>query len=322
MKGKKAHSDVTVMVVPHGTGSVRKIAIRNSWIRAVAATVVLVLLGALYISWDYGQLRYYAPQLNSLRQEKEAQEERLEELSQQAEQLNQKAKQLDALEEEVRQLLQEVEPVGSGRSTDSRGGGSGWIMPQETDDYVEPGSGAHGTGDDSSCEQVGNQLVAAQESLGVNEEGMGSIKLVLEDRLDYQAARPQGWPARGRITSTYGYRRNPFGGNRKFHEGIDIAAPIGTPVVATAAGEVVFADRRGGYGLTVIIEHGFGFRTLYAHNSSLQVSPGDYVEAGVEIARVGSTGASTGPHLHYEVHYRGDPVDPADFLPRNIVVDP
>lgn len=117
------------------------------------------------------------------------------------------------------------------------------------------------------------------------------------------------WPVIGQVSSEFGQRW----GRR--HEGLDIAAEEGKPIRALEAGTVVFAGRRGTYGKTVIINHGHGFRSLYAHSSSLEVSPGEYVEQGQTIARVGSTGHSTGPHLHLEILYRGIPLNPERYLP-------
>lgn len=117
-------------------------------------------------------------------------------------------------------------------------------------------------------------------------------------------------PVAGRITSHFGVRRDPLGHGERRHKGIDIAAPAGTPVQAVAAGKVIFSGRAGGYGNLVAIDHGNGFTTRYAHNQALLVSVGEMVTVGQEIAQVGSTGRSTGPHLHFEVLREGQAVDP------------
>tara|TARA_R110002012_G_scaffold258598_10_gene439451 strand:- start:41079 stop:42377 length:1299 start_codon:yes stop_codon:yes gene_type:complete len=126
---------------------------------------------------------------------------------------------------------------------------------------------------------------------------------------------PIGIPAPGReITSRYGNRRDPFLGRLAFHGGIDFRTPTGTPILATGSGVVVHAGRNGGYGKMVEIDHGNGITTRYAHLSSVEVRKGDHVAIGVRIGKSGSTGRSTGPHLHYEVRRNGKAADPMRFL--------
>ncbi len=135
-----------------------------------------------------------------------------------------------------------------------------------------------------------------------------------EQRSIYQAT-PNIWPVEGRITSFFGSRAHPWAeGDRDFHPGLDIAVEPGTPVRTTASGKVKLAQWQGGYGKLVVIDHGHGFVTLYAHNSRLAVKSGDIVRRGQVIAYVGSSGATTGPHLHYEVRINGDPVNPLRYV--------
>lgn len=133
----------------------------------------------------------------------------------------------------------------------------------------------------------------------------------------FQAVSGSGvfiWPVNGPITSPFGYRNHPIFGRAIFHSGIDIGVDEGTPVHAADAGVVVEADWLGGYGNAVIIDHGNGLSTVYGHNSSLAVSAGQSVAKGEVIAYAGSTGNSTGPHVHFEVRSGGEPVDPMGYL--------
>ncbi len=130
----------------------------------------------------------------------------------------------------------------------------------------------------------------------------------LERQLRLWDAAPKGWPVRGRITSTFGYRI--FRGRRDFHTGIDIAVWYRTPVAATADGVVVAAGWQSGYGWSVVIQHKEGWSTLYGHLSRYLVDVGDHVKRGQIIGLSGSSGNSTGPHLHYEIRLNGVPVDP------------
>ncbi|MBV9271155.1 MAG: peptidoglycan DD-metalloendopeptidase family protein [Candidatus Eremiobacteraeota bacterium] len=122
------------------------------------------------------------------------------------------------------------------------------------------------------------------------------------------------WPVTGTITSPFGWRRSPFGGAPEFHQGLDIAANMGTTITAPAAGTVIFAGWYGGYGNYVLIDHGGGMATGYGHLSQILVGNGQQILRGAPIGLVGSTGASTGPHLHFEVRINGKPVDPAAYL--------
>jgi len=124
------------------------------------------------------------------------------------------------------------------------------------------------------------------------------------------------WPVEGysRISSSFGYRIHPIFNVQKLHTGIDIPAPVGTNILAASDGIVIYSDWLGTYGKVVMVDHGGGIVTLYAHNSSLLVSEGEYVSRGQPIAKVGNTGNSTGPHLHFEVRKNGVYVDPIPWL--------
>lgn len=126
---------------------------------------------------------------------------------------------------------------------------------------------------------------------------------------------PREWPLQGYITSKFGYRRSPVNKRWLFHHGIDIAAPYGRAIYAPLDGKVVFAKTDHGYGKSIILDHGHGIKTRYAHSSRLLVKKGQQVKKGQTIAYVGSTGQSTGPHLHYEVRIDGVAVDPLMYLP-------
>jgi murein DD-endopeptidase MepM/ murein hydrolase activator NlpD len=122
------------------------------------------------------------------------------------------------------------------------------------------------------------------------------------------------WPLSGPITSPFGWRHNPFGGAPDFHPGIDIGIDVGTTVAAAASGTIIMAQWYGGYGNYVLIDHGGGISTGYGHLSKIFVSVGQVVQRGQAIAASGNTGASTGPHLHFEVRKKGKPIDPTPWL--------
>lgn len=125
---------------------------------------------------------------------------------------------------------------------------------------------------------------------------------------------PSIWPVQGWVTSGFGYRPDPFTGKSEMHQGMDIVAPRGTPIVAPADGKVVYAGWKPGFGRTVEIDHGWGVRTFYGHCNSLLVSAGKRVKRGEVIATVGSSGHATGNHLHYGVKLNDNWVNPADYI--------
>jgi len=144
--------------------------------------------------------------------------------------------------------------------------------------------------------------------------GLHHSLLLKENKLLYT---PSIQPTEGWITSEFGARDHPFTGISSVHEGMDIATQFGNPVVASASGIVLFAGEKGGYGKLVIVDHGFGITTYYGHLSEILVRPGVRVSRGQMIGRVGNTGFSTGPHLHYEVRILGVPVNPQNYLLAN-----
>ena len=132
--------------------------------------------------------------------------------------------------------------------------------------------------------------------------------------------KPSIWPIEGRLLSSFGSRTDPFNGGDAFHPGVDISASMGSPVKVTADGVVEHADWSGSYGKLVIVEHGGGLKTYYAHLSNFDVIPGQEVRRGQVVGRSGSTGRSTSPHLHYEVRQGNAPVNPYKYLAKSLVL--
>ena len=185
--------------------------------------------------------------------------------------------------------------------------------------------------------QANDALAAAQQEAAVVQSLLNEIRRNISaaeehkdgleadaERLEDEIARLQsnegeapgilGWPINGSVSSPFGYRIHPILGVRKLHTGIDINGSTGTPISASADGTVILSQTYGGYGRAVVIDHGGGMATLYAHQSSIAVSVGEVVTRGEVIGYVGCTGSCTGPHLHFEVRLSGVPVDPMQYL--------
>lgn len=167
-----------------------------------------------------------------------------------------------------------------------------------------------------SAEELGRQLDEMQARLAQQADNLRLLDVALTRRSADQARLPSTMPINDYpfLSSSYGWRRNPVTHRYAMHEGLDFAAPSGTPIVAASGGVVLESGYHAGYGNKIEIDHGDGLVTRYAHASKLLVKPGEFVSRGQEIALVGSTGQSTGPHLHFEVRLSGQPLDPRLFL--------
>lgn len=167
----------------------------------------------------------------------------------------------------------------------------------------------------------------------ISEKGLGFQDLIIKylqryndatssqeskvDKAEEKFAPDSKFPVAGKITSTFGMRRHPFFGDWRFHNGIDIAAKEGTPIFPLMPGKVLFSGEVSGYGKMVVIDHLNGYKTVYAHNKVNLVKEGDEVDESTVLAEVGSSGLSTGPHLHFEVRYKDERIDPLTLLAMN-----
>ena len=156
-----------------------------------------------------------------------------------------------------------------------------------------------------------DELIAEAEQ---REGSIRQLETYLRGQKVRLAATPSIWPSRGWLTSTFGTRQDPYTGKSTMHRGIDIANQEGVLVMSPAKGVVTFAGNSGGYGKVLVVDHGYGLRTRYAHLSELSVHVGDRVDRGDRIGRIGNSGRSTGPHLHYEVEVNGVCENPMNYI--------
>lgn len=177
-----------------------------------------------------------------------------------------------------------------------------------------PGQGGAESAEDVPAGDLLSSLDALEAQFAHSGRQLSVLEAMLFNQKLENKRTPAGMPAPGYISSSYGGRNDPFGRGRAHHLGIDIDANTGDPVTAAAEGVVSYSGVRNGYGNVVEIDHGNGYKTLYAHNSANLVRAGDVVRAGQQIAKVGSTGRSTGSHLHFEVKLDGRQVNPRQYL--------
>lgn len=268
---------------------IRRISIHPLSLKALAVFAVVVCCSAFY--GFYGlieQARHerIARENDSLREENDRQRQ----------QLNMLKGRVEAVEDASRRLA-EISGVAASGDEASAGEAKGDIV-------------THGAGG-PALDLDGANIAALADSANRLERELHIYEHALRER----AKMPMIWPATGELTDSFGTRHDPFGGgSSEFHAGQDIAAAWGTPVFATANGHVSFAGTQNGYGQVIMIDHGNNLTTRYAHLSKIEVKLDQEIKRGDEIGNVGSTGRSTGPHLHYEVRSGDEAVDPLPYM--------
>lgn len=323
-----AKRDLTLLVMTGETSPVRRLRIRRAWFQqaAIGAGLALVAFGGVGI--DYVRLRRDAIDVDRMRAEAARQHDELEALRGQVTGISQQFEEIRELERKVRVIanlpdsVREIRPRadgGQGGAEDTDGLDDATLPVGESALPAEHHEDEHGAVPaEAKLRSALDRIELRAKKLGaLLPEQRASLEALvegLEDRRDQLAATPSIWPTSGFVTSGYGFRTSPFTGRKQFHAGIDIAADFGTKIVAPAAGRVVFAGRRGAFGRVVEIDHGFGIRTIFGHTEDIYVRVGQRVERGTRIAAVGSTGRSTGPHVHYQVTAHGKTVNPSDYI--------
>jgi len=326
----------SLIVVSDGTSPIRRLDVaKRSVRRAVigAGVAALLLLGLMV---DYVRVRIDQTELDQLRTLAHEQQARIDGFEASVGALHEKLSLVAEFERKVRVIANlpgsaaaggaDVTEVGGdetavGAEDEMAGGGQGGeeeLVPPALEGRGSLGpSGSRERHEPRKGDRVG-LLRREAERLGLvaDARALSLKELVdeLEDKHQRLASSPAIWPTHGWLTSGFGNRISPFTGRRQFHAGIDIASAPGTVVVAPARGRVEFVGAKGPLGNTVTIDHGYGIRTQYGHNQKILVKRGDVVERGEKIALVGSTGRSTGPHLHYVVEVNGKTVNPIDYI--------
>jgi murein DD-endopeptidase MepM/ murein hydrolase activator NlpD len=284
----------TILIIPEGSHQVRRFGVRSTVVKGVLAVSVILVLGLAGLIADYVVTNFDRNELDRLQVENLSQREELYRLVVELEDVRQEMVILSQNDAKVRVMAKLSAPKG-----DSIAGVGG---PAKEDDT------------NRDFNEIQQRIDEVRRQIDLRRESQEEIQGILNDQRSLLAAKPSGWPVKGWLTSSFGFRRDPFNGKRKIHEGLDIAARTGSPVVATADGIVSSVKTEPGYGKMVTIDHGYGYRSLYGHNSKFSVKVGQRVRRGDQIASVGNTGRSTGSHVHYEVRLNGVPVNPQKYL--------
>ena len=275
-----------MLVSRNAEGELLKIPIPLHYVYVFIAGALIGMLTITGMAGSYTRMLLKTQQFNQLRAEKKALKENYTQLEQIAQQNQLQAESLSSLAGEVSSLY--------------------GLKPDPTLAEDDPAS--------ASLQQFYALRMTAMTGAASIGIGMGDTKEASLHDWMRLAAAPTLWPVQGRITASFGERIDPFSGEGAFHRGMDISAEIGTRIIAPADGVVQYADIMNGYGRAVVLDHGNGITTLYGHLSGFAVSPGETIHRGDTLGYVGSSGRSTGPHLHYEVRIFNTPVNPHKYL--------
>ncbi len=312
----------TIMIVPHAETKVFRFRLSTLVFQAICYVLVCIFLFMIILTRSYQTMLSNMWELEELRVVNREQRDQIEQLVREAKELEQRMVILDELDKQVREMMELESSVDTGSPLASTPS-----LPEEAASdrasiasFGGPGAGTAIGGGGAMVSRT--SILDAQNALGMlgqisrevgeRKQSLEQVRQAVSDNVAYVSAKPSIWPAFGYVTSRYGYRRTAFGSEQ--HQGYDIAGRYGSPIVATADGTVTYAGWSGNYGNLVEIEHGYGWSTAYGHCAKIVVKVGDRVKRGQVIAFIGSTGRSTGPHVHYEVRVNGKTVNPRYYL--------
>ena len=275
-----------MLVARNAEGELLKIPVPLHYAYVFIAGALIGMLTITGMAGSYTRMLLKTQRFNQLRTEKEALKSQYSQLEQIAQETQLQAQSLTSLAGEVSSLY--------------------GLKPDPAFQDDDPAS--------ASLQQFYALRMTAMTGAASVGIGMGDIRDASTRDWLRLAQAPTLWPVQGRVSGSFGERIDPFSGEGAFHRGMDIAAPVGSRIIAPADGVVRFAQLVNGYGRTVLIDHGNGISTLFGHMSSYAVTPGELVHRGDTIGYVGQSGRSTGPHLHYEVRIFNTPVNPKPYL--------
>ncbi|HSL92722.1 MAG TPA: peptidoglycan DD-metalloendopeptidase family protein [Candidatus Limnocylindrales bacterium] len=281
----------------------REFRIGRTGLMATVAALALLFFATTHFLYDYRENLSKIRDLRSLRQRVSEQNLTLYNLYSKFESLETDVERLRALDSRVRALArinQSLSPGGAGKA--SRATGIGGLETQEAAATTRLDRLL-----DLRFDQLKKDVLVDAKDLEALREELDIRRIVLE-------SIPAFWPVKGILSSGFGVRTSPFTDTPVFHHGLDIVASSGVQVRAAAAGKVVRSGYESLFGNVVVLEHGYGYRSLYAHLRDRAAAAGDIVQKGDPIGTVGDTGRTTGPHLHFEVHVNGLAVNPSRFL--------
>ena len=302
--------EFTIVFFPGSLSAPRKLHLPKRFVKFGILVSFVVLIGVLgssfYFVQQYSKLQGSETELVKLRRDAKIRKIQVEKFAQQVKNFETEMVRLERFEKKLR-VITALE--NSPRSIE-KNWGVGGPYGFSTNSFTT----AMGWGAANMVERLSNGLDHLGKQAKIQSISFQELDNFFKNQKSLLSSTPSIWPIRGWVTSGFGFRKSPFTGLREKHEGWDIAARNGSPVLTTADGVVVVEGREYGYGNLVEIDHGYGRVTRYGHNSKHLVKVGDRVKRGQVVTLVGNTGRSTGPHLHYEVLLNGVPVNPKNYI--------
>ncbi len=293
-----------ILIFGQKTSKTRHLRIHKKTFKIGLYLLTFGVLCTIFFLCDYIQVRKKTFELNQLRQQTQEQKSKIHFFASKIEDLEKQLSKLKDFDKRIR-IIANLEKGQEAALSMGVGGPS----PSDVREKLMAEKNEMGL-----AQQMRTDIERLESQAMSQEESLSELEKLLQSKKEMLTHTPSIWPVHGWVTSAFGFRTNPFTGLTQMHEGLDIANRIGTPVIASADGIVSDTGRDSSHGNVVVISHGFGINSRYNHLNKIFVRAGQRVKRGDKIGEVGTTGMSTGPHLHYEVRVNGIPVNPLRYI--------
>lgn len=295
---------ISIFILSSGTSKARQIDLPIERYKLIRNSLIVLAVIITYICADYARIRFAHIEFSELKRKNVAQKIELNEFARKINEVEGRLARLKDFDKKLRIIANIETPKIQGDEAMGMGGAS-----LESVDFptVKDKRG-------ELVEKMHAELTQIDASVNVQEKSFIELQSYLSEQSSMLASTPSVWPSRGWVSSGFGKRASPFTGLSERHTGIDIANRMGTAVLASADGLVVYSAGNGSLGKTVRLKHGYGLKTSYGHMSKILVKKGERVKRGQKLGEMGNTGRSTGPHLHYDVTLNGVHVNPFNYI--------
>lgn len=295
--------EYTIIFVPNVTEQFKRYSFPRVFIHLAFALLAVFFSALGYFGYLYNSQHLLLVELDDLRKERAMLTLELNKLGNQANEMSTQLARIEQFDKKLRVITAMEGSAGAEGREKFLGGPNMDSYSAASRDYTQ-----------SLVDSLDAELGWLKSNADSQEVSLFELDEFFKDQSSLLAHTPSIWPAKGYVTSTFGYRRSPFTKRQEMHEGLDVSTQVGSPIFAPAKGVVIRSFYHKGYGNLVEIDHGYGVVTRYGHSSRNLVKSGQLVNRGDMIAEVGNTGHSTGPHLHYEVLLNGVPVNPDRYI--------